>query len=98
MQVVDHQPHAWFLLRENEALFLDVNCDHGAVGYSVMIELTADETSGYADRGRAFLDELARDVQDAGPSHGYRRRDVSADHAKAATAAIDAWREHRESG
>ncbi|WP_369942346.1 hypothetical protein [Xanthomonas medicagonis] len=41
MQVVDHEPHAWFLLRDGDTLLLDVNCSHGAVGYAWTMALTA---------------------------------------------------------
>jgi hypothetical protein len=48
MQVVDHEPHAWFLFKEGNAFLLDVNCNHGPVGYCVMIQLTAEEESEYS--------------------------------------------------
>lgn len=53
MKVVDHEPHAWFLFEEGDSIFLDVNCDHGAAGYSVMIELSAEEALRYVLNGRA---------------------------------------------
>ena len=35
MKVIDHEPGLWFLPGDDDRLFLDVNCEHGAVGYDV---------------------------------------------------------------
>lgn len=91
MHVVDHEPHAWFLLGEGDALLLDVNCSHGPAGYDVLIRLTADEASGYAREGRAHVDRLAQAVQNAGPGRGHQLRDVSATHSDEVMAAIREW-------
>ena len=92
MQVVDHEPHAWFLFREGNTLLLDVNCDHGAVGYSVMIQLSAEEESEYARQGHVYLNWLAGAVQDEGPGGAYQLRNVSALYSKESLAAINEWR------
>ena len=92
MQVVDHEPQAWFLFKEGVALILDVNCNHGAVGYSVMIQLSAEESSEYAREGHTYLKRLAEAVQDAGPGRGYQLRDVTAVYSKASPAALREWR------
>jgi hypothetical protein len=92
MQVVDHEPQAWFLFQEGNALILDVNCNHGAVGYGVMIQLSAEESSEYAREGHAYLNRLAEAVQDAGPGRGHQLRDVTAVYSKASTAAVREWR------
>lgn len=92
MQVVDHEPQAWFLFREGDALILDVNCNHGAVGYGVMIELSAEEASAHAREGHAYLNRLAEAVQDAGPGRSYQLRDVTAVYSKETMAAFSEWR------
>ncbi len=92
MQVVDHEPQAWFLFKEGNALFLDINCNHGAVGYSVMIQLSAEEKSEYSQKGHDYLNSLAQSVQYAGPGWGYQSRDVSAIYSKESTAAVNEWR------
>src|SRR6478609_781781 len=43
MQVIDHEPSSWFLVRDGERLFLDVNCSHGAVSYDFAMELDQRE-------------------------------------------------------
>jgi hypothetical protein len=92
MQVVDHEPHAWFLFRERDMLLLDVNCNHGAVGYGVMIQLNAEEESEYFGEGHAYLNRLAQAVQDSGPGRGHQLRDVSVTYSKESTAAVNEWR------
>ena len=92
MQVVDHEPHAWFLFREQAMLLLDVNCNHGPVGYGVMIQLSAEEEAEYSQKGHTYLNWLAQAVQDSGPGRGYPLRDVSAIYSKESMAAVNAWR------
>ncbi len=92
MQVVDHEPHAWFLFQEGNTLLLDVNCNHGPAGYGVMIQLNAEEEVEYSLKGHTYLNWLAQAVQDSGPGRGYQRRDVSAIYSKESTAAVNEWR------
>jgi hypothetical protein len=96
-QVRDHAPHAWFLLEDCGVLFLDVNCDHGAFGYSWMIELNADELERYRAEGRSFLDELADAIHMSvpvvvGSTSAYKDRNVSKEHSGAIQDAIRRWR------
>ena len=51
MRVVDHEPYAWFLFKAGDTLLLDVNCNHGAAGYGVMIELSRGEEFEYSRGG-----------------------------------------------
>lgn len=67
MEVVDHEPRCWFLLRDRGALFLDASCEHRAVGYTVLIQLDADEASQYANGGRAYLNQLAQAIHESAP-------------------------------
>jgi hypothetical protein len=92
MQVVEHEPYAWFLFKEGDALILDVNCNHGAVGYGVMIRLSAEEESEYSREGHSYLNRLAEAVQDSGPGRGYQLRDVSAVYAKESRSVVNEWR------
>jgi hypothetical protein len=97
MQVVDHEPHAWFLFRERDMLLLDVNCNHGAAGYGVMIQLNAEEESEYLGEGHAYLNGLAQAVQDSGPGRGHQLRDVTAVYSEESTAAVREWRAAQKS-
>ena len=67
MKIIDHEPHTWFFGEENGNLYLDVACSHGAVGYSVLIELSAEERAQYIGRGRDYLNWLAEDIHNSAP-------------------------------
>jgi len=92
MQVIDSQPAAWFLFEDGADLFLDVNCDHSAVGYSVLIKLMPEEVAEYRTVGRSSISRLAARVQDSGPRGDYQKRDVSSTYGDASMAAVLAWR------
>ena len=62
MDVVDHEPAAWFLLADGEDLFLDVSCEGLAAGYSLLLELTADERRAIVLEGHAAADRIALEV------------------------------------
>ena len=70
MEVIDREPHAWFLVRDCNALLLEVRCSHGPADYSVALELRAVERRRYGSRGRAYLDELAYAINYS--AHGVR--------------------------
>lgn len=67
MQVIDHQPHAWFLLEHGSGLLLDVECHHGAVSCSVLIRLNEEELAEYRRDGHAYLDRLAQAIHYSAP-------------------------------
>lgn len=91
MHVVAHEPHAWFLLEEDGALYLDVNCSYSAAGFSVLIRLTEDEARRYREGGERFVAELADDVQYRALTT-YRERNVHARLGPMVTEAVGRWR------
>ncbi len=97
MQVIDHQPHTWFLFQQKNDLLLDVNCGQSAVGYSVLIRLSAEEVATYGQEGAAYLDQLAERVHRSGPGSTHQLRDISAQYSGECTAAIESWRKERNS-
>lgn len=99
MEVIDHQPHAWFPLADGEQLFLDIHCSHSFFDYTVLIELDAAEKAAFGKKGRAYLDGLAHDVHYTAPAvrgskSPYKARNLTVqchpDNARA-QAAISAW-------
>ena len=97
MEVVATSPHAWFLFKEADALFLDVECNHSAFGYSWMIELNEYEFERYASEGSSFLDQLAQSIQFSAPvvkdsKSPYKKRDVSKQHYDATMEAVRQWK------
>jgi hypothetical protein len=91
MHVADYEPQLWFLFQEGEELFLDIHCSHNAAGYSILLQLDPEESDAYAREGRAFLDRLAREVQESGPQSALQRRDVTLKFGKACQQAFTDW-------
>ena len=97
MEVVDHEPHFWFLLREDGSLFLDVACEHSAVSYNVLIQLNDEETARYSKYSRQYLSELAESIHYSAPgvrgsTSLYKSRNVSSKYDAQVMAAVTAWR------
>lgn len=93
MKIVDFAPHAWFLFQRGDEYLLDVNCNHSAAGYSILIRLEDDEVSLYSSGGRAYMDRLAQAVQDGGPGSQIQGRDVTTKYLSETRQAIKEWRE-----
>jgi hypothetical protein len=97
MEVQDHEPQSWFLFKEGDALFIDAPCEHGAVGYNVLIQLNEQEISAYASEGRVYLSRLAQEIHESAPGvigsrSPYKQRNVLKDHAAATMLAVERWR------
>ena len=67
MQVIDHEPSGWLLVRDGDRLLLDVNCSQGAVSHDFLMELDEHEVAAYAAGGHAFISILAENIQDSAP-------------------------------
>lgn len=99
MQVVDHAPHAWFLLRDDDTLLLDVNCSHGPVGYEWTMVLNEEEAAQFRALGHDFIAQLAEQVQWTAPGvlnsrSPYLGRKVDRETRQRVTLAIKAWHQH----
>jgi len=100
MQVLDHEPQSWFLFEADGELYLDANCNHGAVGYSFMIRLTTAEVQKYRDEGRDYLNWLAQDIHNSAPilaasSSPYKTRKATKEEEAEASTALAAWQAER---
>ena len=62
MDVVDHADAAWFLLADGDAMLLEVSCEGYAAGYSLLLELTADERRAILLEGHEAADRIALEV------------------------------------
>ncbi|MCO7194485.1 hypothetical protein [Pseudonocardia sp. McavD-2-B] len=97
MEVVDHEPHWWFLLRDGDRLYLDVNCEHSFIGYAMLVELDDGERRAHEAGGHAYLGRLAEDVNAGAPvlrdsRSPYRDRNLSRSLGPAVTDAVRRWR------
>ena len=97
MDVLDHEPHWWFLLQDGDALLLDVHCSHGPVDYDWTMVLNDGEVAQYRAAGRAFINSLAEKVQWTAPgargsSSPCLGRNLGASARQQVSAAIMHWR------
>lgn len=97
MNVIDHAPASWFLLQHEGALLFDVHCSHSFVSYTVLIALNAQETALYAQKGHAYLDELAHAIHYSAPGvvgsqSPYRDRNVDREFGAQVSQSIAAFR------
>ena len=101
MEVVDHKPNYWYLLKEDESFYLDGNYNHSFIGYSFTIRLTSDEKEKYKDEGATYLSNLSDEIQDTAPilkistSH-FKGREIKGKVAEDITQAIVKWRNAHE--
>lgn len=84
MEVIDHAPYSWFLLRDGDALLLDARCSQGAFDGSVLIALDAAELAERDADGHDAVDRLATAVHMSAPfargtDSPYRDRDLFRD-------------------
>ena len=83
MMVIGHEDYTYFLLRDGDAFYLDANCNHGPVGYSILIRLNDEEVARYRAEGAAYVRGLAIGIHNAvpiaNPASEYALRNIVAD-------------------
>ncbi len=96
MEVIDHDPQYWFLLREGEEEYLSVRCQRGFMDYSMLVRLTAEEREAAheAGSGHAYLDAVATNINDH--PEQYQARDFEKRLGPRVTQTVVAWRTARE--
>lgn len=94
MIVIDHAPHAWYLLRDGERWLLDVNCNFGLADGSLLLALSPDERARLVPDVHAGCAALAQAIAHA-PEH-FRVRDADPATQAAANAAIRNWRQMQD--
>lgn len=92
MNVLAHEPHAWFLLEKDGKLLLDVNCSYSAFSYSMLIELLPSEVAEYRTHDVAAINSLANQVQFTGLSKEMQARDLTKELGEQVMSAIEVWR------
>jgi hypothetical protein len=97
MDVLDHEPHWWYLLQDGDALLLDVHCSNGPVDYDWTMVLNDGEVAQYRAAGLAFINSLAEKVQWTAPgargsSSPYLGRNLDASARQQVSAAVMNWR------
>jgi hypothetical protein len=90
MEVIDHEPLLWFLLRDGEEYFLDVNATASFVGYNLLVRLTDEERAAYAASGHDYLTRLADSLNYH--TEYNKTRNVHREYGDQAHTAIMAWK------
>ena len=62
MEVVLNKPGFWYLLKKDDAYYLDINCEASFVGFTLMLQLNEDEYAEYHALGRTFLQYFAEKI------------------------------------
>ena len=94
MEIIDSEPHGWFLLRDGNDFLLDVNCSYSAVSFDMVVRLTSAEVQAYGVEGRPFVSRLADTVQNEALTE-FRSRNVAGEVGPRVLAAIIAERGSR---
>jgi len=63
MEVIEHEPKAWFLIKDENNFFIDVNCNYSFVGFARLIELNENRIAEYLKYGKTYLNELSNNIQ-----------------------------------
>lgn len=90
MQIIDHDPHYWFLVREGNEEYLSVRCQASFAEYSMLIRLSPDERAAHQAGRHAYADTLAMDINDHRDS--YQERDYEKELGDRVTQTVVAWR------
>ena len=70
MKVVDYHRAFYFLLELDGEYYIDVNCNHGPVGFSVTVQLNRSEKIHYKNQGSDFSYNLAEVIiKKSDPEH-----------------------------
>jgi hypothetical protein len=96
MTVIDHEPARWFLVRNDDRLYLDLNCSYSSVSYSFLLELNEGEINAYETEGRVFLSNLADKINNSAfgsalKISSYRDRHIHSETGEQVNAAISRW-------
>ena len=67
MKVIASKERFWFLVEDEDKLYLDVNCSMSFIGYSWTIELNKEEKANFQSKGDSYIDELAYEINDTIP-------------------------------
>ncbi|WP_321322218.1 hypothetical protein [Labilibaculum sp.] len=95
MKVIDFEDRMWYLLEHDDKRFIDVNCNHSAFGFSILINLNGKEEKSYLERGHSYLNELATDFSYYALTK-YKERDESRHYKTLVSKAIKSWKETKK--
>jgi len=90
MQVADHEPYVWFLLKESDGYYFNARVSRSAADWDVLVKLTPQEYREYHAIGRLYLNYLAARIHNF--VEEYSARDLSKAIGEEVVRAIRDWR------
>lgn len=90
MKVIDHEPHAWFLLEESGRRYFDARVTRSAADWTVFIEMSPQECREYHAMGRLFLKYLAARIPNF--VEEYAARDLTRQMEGEVLRAVTTWK------
>ena len=101
MEVVDQEPHSWFLFKLGNQFLFSANCEYSFVGYDFIMFLSEDEINEFHESGHEFLNELANAINVSVPisktsKSVYKDRNVSNKYSEKSLDAVEHWRKLNE--
>lgn len=98
MNILDYEPHMWFLAEENGILYFDAACEHSAVSCSFAIEMSSSEAANYNQQGHLYLNRLAEDIHMSMPGakntqSPYKPRQLAPEFSERLNTVIQHWQE-----
>ncbi len=101
MEVVDQEPHSWFLFKLGDEFLISANCEFSFVGYDFIMFLSEDEVIKFKELGHEYLNELANAINVSVPISRtsksiYKERNVSEEYSEKSLDAVEYWRKSNE--
>jgi hypothetical protein len=96
MIVLAEEPYGWYLFDDMGQLFLDVLVEHGAISYSIAVELNEKESADYFRDGTAFLMQKANQMRHEAITKQWITRPLPSDWPQRSIKAVHAWQKKRE--
>lgn len=96
MEVVDQEPHSWFLFKMGNEFLFSANCEFSFVGYDFIMFLSQNEINKFNELGHEYLNELANAINVSVPISKtsksiYKDRNVSSEYSEKFLDAVEYW-------
>lgn len=98
MKVLAEEPWDWYLFDDMGQLFLDVLVEHGAISYSVTVELNAKESEHYLRDGAPFLLRMAQAMRRRALAKEWCPPALPSGWAQRSIGAVHEWQKKRNDG
>jgi len=91
MKVINHLKASWFLLKDQDKYYLDVNSGNSMVSYCITFELNSNEISSYLAQGQQFINAFSSRVNREQHPYTEREKALKSETSDLITIAIKDW-------